>query len=172
MKKLMLLWITMAIPAFLFAQSSADRIFEKYAGKEGLTTVVVNKGMFKMLSKIDEEDEDLQTLAAIESVKILVVEEDGVLEGVNFYDEVMEDLNTAEYEELMTVKESDQDVKILVKEKEGIIEELLVLTGGSKSDDNAIIIIRGRIPLKDLHHLSGTMDIDHLEVLEELEANK
>jgi len=172
MKKLNLLWVAFVLPLLAGAQTSADKIFEKYAGKEGLTTVVVNKGMFKMLSKIEDDDDDLKTLSAIESIKILAVEEDGVLEGVNFFDEVMKDLNAAEYEELMTVKESDQDVKILVKEADGIIKELLVIAGGSKSDDNALIIIRGNIPLNDLHNLSGTLDMDHLEILEELEAHK
>ncbi len=172
MKKLTLLIVAFALPFVMFAQqNSADKIFEKYAGKEGLTTVVVNKSMFKMLAGMDEENENLQDLAGIESIKILVVEEEGVLTGVNFFDEVMKDLNTSNYEELISVKKLHQKVKILVKESQGIIRELLIVAGG-EGEDNALVIIRGNIDLKNLGSLSCALDMDQLAILEELELEK
>ena len=59
----------------------------------------------------------------------------------------------------------------MVMEQDGIIKELLVVAGG-EGEDNALVIIRGNIDLKRLGKLSGTLDMDELAVLEELEGVK
>lgn len=168
MKKLSLITIALIMPLFIFAQQSAvDKLFEKYGGKDGFTTVSINKGMFEMLKDMDPEDEDLKALAKIESVKVLAVEDEEMIKGVNFYDEIMKSLNVEEYEELVTVKQSDQDVKILVKQTGNIIQELLIVVGG---EDNALVYIKGNIQLKDLSGLSDGFSMDGLEALELLEG--
>ena len=168
MKKLSLITIALIMPLFIFAQQSAvDKLFEKYGGKDGYTTVSINKGMFEMLKDIDPEDEDMKVLAKIESVKVLAVEDEEMIKGVNFYDEIMKSLNVEEYEELMTVKQSDQDVKILVKQTGSIIKELLIIVGG---EDNALVCIKGNIQLKDLSGLSDGFSMNGLEALELLEG--
>ena len=168
MKKLSLIAIALIMPLFVFAQHSAvDKLFEKYGGKDGFTTVSINKGMFEMLKDIDPEDEDIKALANIESVKVLAVEDEEMIKGVNFYDEIMKSLNVEEYEELVTVKQSDQDVKILVKQTGSIIQELLIVVGG---EDNALVYIKGNIQLKDLSGLSNGFPMNGLETLELLEG--
>ncbi len=77
-----------------------DKLFEKYEGKDGFTTVSINKGMFEMLNDMDPEDKDLQVLAQIEYIRILAVEDEDKIKAVNFYDEIMKSLNVEEYEEL------------------------------------------------------------------------
>ncbi|MEA1898126.1 MAG: DUF4252 domain-containing protein, partial [Bacteroidota bacterium] len=114
-------------------------------------------------NEIDPEDEDLKVLAKIESVKVLAVEDEELIKGLNFYDEIMKSLNIEDYEELMTVKQSDQDVKILVKQTGNIIQELLIVVGG---EDNAMVCIKGNIQLKDLSGLSDGFSMDGLEALE------
>lgn len=168
MKKLSLITIALIMPLFIFAQQSAvDKLFDKYGGKEGFTTVSINKGMFEMLNEIDPEDEDLKALAKIESVKVLAIEDEELIKGLNFYDEIMKSLNIKDYEELMTVKQSDQDVKILVKQTGNIIQELLIVVGG---EDNAMVCIKGNIQLKDLSGLSDGFSMDGLEALELLDG--
>lgn len=168
MKKISLLTMALLISLFVVAQQSAvDKLFEKYEGKDGFTIVSINKGMFDMLKDMDPEDEDLRALAQIEYVKVLAVEDDEMIKGVNFYDEIMKSLNVEEYEELLTVKQSDQDVKILVKQTGSIIKELLIVVGGA---DNALVYIKGNIQLKDLSGLSNGFPMHGLEALKALEG--
>lgn len=168
MKKISLFTIALLISLFVVAQQSAvDKLFEKYEGKDGFTIVSINKGMFDMLKDMDPEDEDLRALAQIEYVKVLAVEDDEMIKGVNFYDEIMKSLNVEEYEELLTVKQSDQDVKILVKQTGSIIKELLIVVGGA---DNALVYIKGNIQLKDLSGLSNGFPMHGLEALKALEG--
>ena len=168
MKKFSLITMALIMPLFIFAQHSAvDKLFEKYGGKDGFTTVSINKGMFEMLNDMDPEDEDLKVLAQIEYVRVLAVEDEEKITGLNFYDEIMKSLNVEEYEELMTVKQSDQDVKILVKQTGSIIQELLIVVGG---EDNALVYIKGNIQLKDLSSLSDGFSMNGLEALKVLEG--
>ena len=86
---------------------------------------------------------------------------------MNFYDEIMKDLNRNEYEELMVVKDSESDVVFLAKEDNGIIVELLLIVGGDS--DNALIAITGEIDLSTIGKISNSMGIEGMEKLNEIE---
>ncbi len=174
MKKLLLIVCFIGLSAVIMAQNlSIDRVFDKYAGKEGFTTVYISKYMFSMFANLDNvEDEDVKEVqdvfGKLTGIKILAVEdEDMVGEGVNFYDEIMKDLPRNEYQELMVVKNSESDVVFLAREEKGVIVELLLIVGGE--GDNALIAITGEIDLATISKLSRTMDIEGMEELENLE---
>ncbi len=173
MKKIVFIICFMGLSAFVMAQNkSIDRVFDKYAGKEGFTTVYISKYMFSMFADLEGiDDEDLKeaqdVFGKLTGIKILAVDDDDAMgEGVNFYDEIMKDLPRDRYEELMVVKDSESDVIILAREEKGIIVELLMIVGG---DDNVLIAITGEIDLSTIAKLSETMDIDGMEELENLE---
>lgn len=151
------------------AQNAAiDRLFDKYGEMDGFTTVIIKGKLFDMISCLEEEDEvdeAVKLMSKLTSVRILAEDECEVAEDINFYDEVMEFLDDSDYEELMVVKEKDQDVKFLVKEKDGIISELLLVVGG---DDNALISIVGEIDLKEAHKIAKGIHGDHFEHFEKL----
>ncbi len=180
MKKTGLLLLAgLLMPFLLQAQeNAADRVFEKYAGKDGFTTVHITKGMFNLVSQLNTDDQEAAELInGLESVKILAMDDDhqdGVA-GVDFYNEVVRDLPAKGYEELMVVQEKNEKVKILARTEAGYIRELLLVAGGA--DDNALIIIRGKLKPESLASLSKGMNVhgagmEYLEVLEELEAGK
>jgi hypothetical protein len=175
MKKLVLIICIVGLSANAMAQNrSIDRVFDKYAGKEGFTTVYISKYMFSMFAKLEGiDDDDLQeaqeVFGKLTGIKILAVEDCHELgEGVNFYDEIMKDLPRDRYEELMVVKESDSDVVFLAREEGGVIVELLLVVGG-EGDDNVLIAITGEIDLNTISKISETMDIDGMDELEILE---
>jgi len=160
MKKLALSLLVVLVPIFAIGQNTAvEKLFDKYGGKDGFTTVTINKGLFKMVAQLDEDDEDLQALSGMETIKILAVEEDGGVSGVNFYKEVKSQLNDADYEELMTVNSSDADVVFLANQDGDVIKELILLVGG-KGDDNALIYIAGKIRMKDVSKIASSMGIE------------
>jgi len=179
MKKTGLLWLAgLLMPFLLQAQeSAADRVFGKYAGKDGFTTVHITKGMFNLVSQLDPEDkETAELVSGMEFIKILAMDDDQKRNtGVDFYNEVVRDLPAKGYEELMVVQEKNEKVKILAHMEAGYIRELLLVAGGK--DDNALIIIRGKLKPKSLASISRGMNVhgagvEYLEVLEELEAGK
>lgn len=169
-KRILVLTILIIVSLSTFAQKDpVDRLFEKYGGKEGFTTVYISGKMFSMMSDMQTADEELkETVSNIESIKILAVEDDSLVDpNLNFYEEVIEDLTLDEYEELMVVKEKDQDVKFLVKERNDEIIELLLLVGGK--GNNAMISIRGIINLKNISKISKSINAAGIENLEEID---
>ncbi|MCD6201643.1 MAG: DUF4252 domain-containing protein [Bacteroidales bacterium] len=173
-----LLLAGLLMPFLLQAQeSAADRVFAKYAGKDGFTTVHITKGMFNLVSQLDPEDkETAELISGLESIKILARDDDQVGNTrVDFYSEVVRDLPVKGYEELMVIQEKNEKVKILARMEAGYIRELLLVAGGK--DDNALIIIRGKLKPNSLVSISRGMNVhgaglEYLEVLEELEAGK
>ena len=153
----------------LQAQSAVDRIFEKYAGQEGYTTVVINSFMFKFLSNIESDDPEYESFKkateGIESIRILT--QDGK-ESANFGKELLQSLPKNEYEELMVVKEAGEDVQFLVREKDGQIVEFLLIVS-SEHDEDALIAISGIIDLESISSLTSGMDLPGMDNLDDLE---
>ncbi len=174
MKKVLFLTCFMVLSAALLAQNKAvDQLFDKYAGQEGYTTVYISKYMFQLFQNLEGiEDDDLeemqQVFGKLDGIKILTVEDEHkVGKGVNFYDEIMKDLDRDDYEELMVVKDSESDVVFLAKEDHGVIVELLLIVGGDS--DNALIAITGEIDLSTIGKISHSMGIEGMEKLEDIE---
>ena len=152
-----------------FSQNSAvDKLFEKYGGKDGFTTVTISKQMFDLFSQVDansKDDKEFKDVASkLTSIRILAMDKKGD-DAVNFYKELMKELPISQYKELMTVKEKGQDVKFLVHEENGKISELLMISGG---DDNALICISGEIDLKTISKLSKSMQIQGMDKLDDI----
>jgi len=153
------------------AQTVADKIFDKYSGTDGFTTVYITKYMFDLFRDADmggEEDEDMgKALSNLTGIKILAADDDPSTPiTVNLYQEVMKQLPVSQYKELMVVKEKDQDVKFLVREDKGKVVELLMLVGGK--DQSALICIQGIIDMKSIGKLAKGMDIEGMENLEKI----
>ena len=141
-------------PLLAFSQNKAiDDLFNKYAGKEGITTVDINGGLLQLAAAIDTGKHSNDLVKSLNHVRILTIDDKNSNQGINFYKEVIGGIPVQDYKELMTVKEKDQDVKFLAKESGGKITELLMIVGGS---DNALIFITGNIDPKDLS------DVEHM----------
>ncbi|MCK4699967.1 MAG: DUF4252 domain-containing protein [Bacteroidales bacterium] len=173
MKKLSLFFLVSVFPLFVFSQhQSVNKLFEKYAGKEGFTTVYISKNLFRMVGEMNLDDPDVDELVdKLETIKILASDSEFINgNNLNFYEEIMDELPIDEYDELLVVKEKDQDVMFLSKEKNGIITELLLIVGGT--DSNALISITGNIDLRHISKLASSMKGTGMEHLEKLEEEK
>ncbi len=162
--------------AFLISVSAmsqkdpVDRIFDKYSGQEGYTTVYISSKMFSLFAEIDPDDQELQDMMnGLKSIRILASDDSDESggDGINFYKEVMKDLAVEKYEELMVVKDGNQDLKFLIREENGKIVELLLVGGGD--GDNVLISIRGIIDMKNIGKIGKALDVDGLENLEKID---
>ncbi len=153
-----------------YSQSSpVDKLFDKYSGQEGFTSVNISKQMFDMFSSMDSgsgEDKDFKNVTSkLTGIKILAYEgKEG--KNINFYQELMKELPSKEYQELMVIKEKDQNVKFLTREHNGKIVELILISGGK---DNTLICITGDIDLKTISKLSKSMQIEGMDKLDKIE---
>lgn len=175
MKKITLVLVSafLVLSLNLNAQTAVDKIFDKYNGSAGFTSVTINKYMFEMIARMDTSEEGKEFREAISklySIRILAM--DSVNSGgVNLYDVVMNSLPEKEYKELMTIKEGNTDIKFLVREKGDIITELILIAGG-RNEENALIVIKGEIDLASIGAIGRSMDIEGLEQLEKLKGHK
>ena len=67
----------------------------------------------------------------------------------------------------MVVKKDNQDIKFLIRKDGKIINELLMVVGGT--EENVLISIQGNIDLKTISKLSKAMKIEGMENREEIE---
>jgi len=172
MKKLAI--ITLLIISNFAANAQDDAIslfFSKYSNDESFTQVNVTARMFGLFANLDTDDaedqEVIESISKIKGLKILAKED--LDNGKALYKEAFTLINSKEYEELMTVKDQDNDMKFLIKEKGGIITELLMIVGG----DNEFLLLSliGDIDLKQISKLSKSMDIEGFDKLENIDKN-
>lgn len=176
MRKILILVVMSLVTVLLMGQASpVDKLFDKYAGQDGYTTVYITKYMFSMFAKMGENNpEEAEELGRIfgklDNIKILAVDDEAAITGqVNFYKEIMKELPGDQYNELMVIKEKDSDIVFLAREKGDVIVELLLIVGGSSNSDNVLISIQGVIDLENISKLSQGLGIQGMEELEKID---
>ena len=151
--------------AFLLssAVSFAQGTFDKFEDKDGVATVVVNKKMFEMMSKVkvDVKDKEMQQymnlLKKLDNLKVFTTSNTKIAADmkttVNSY------LKSNPLEELMRVNNDGKTVKIYVKSgaNENIVKELLMFIEGANMKDASTIVLS----------LTGNFNLDEISVLTE-----
>jgi hypothetical protein len=128
--------------------------------------------MLDMFSRAAEEKHDTTLQSKITSLRILVSEKESRAGSAvpDFKTEVYDKLDKQVYKEMMTVKESDQNVMILLKENGGKISEILLLVTGK--NDNVLIQAKGDMLLSEMADLGGKCNLKGFEQLKMLEKAK
>jgi len=150
------------------AQDDAiSKYFSKYVDNDDFSHVTVSGKMFSMINQIEvEDDEDkamVESLGKIKGVKALFAE-NGV-DGAAMYKEALGLISGKGYEELMSIREDEKDIKFYIKEKGNKIDELFMVMGGD--DEFGVVSITGDgIDINQLYKLSkniGMKEFGHLE---------
>jgi hypothetical protein len=169
MKRIIIGGMLIMLTLFTMGQNSAvDKVFDKYSGKEGYTTVSISSFMFNMLNSLETDDPEFEEFkkatAGIQSIKILT--QDGG-DSEAFGAELLEMLPRSEYKEMMVVKDQDEDVLFLAREQDGKITEFLLIVSGGGED--ALIAIQGDIDLESISSIAAGLDMPGFEKLEDIE---
>jgi hypothetical protein len=151
MKRLIIIAVLACFYSFVYGQKSIDALFDRYAGKEGFTTVTINGDLLKFVRCFDNDSDKNSKLKGSISLIRVLTQEDKDLDAGNFYDMIIKDIDLKAYEEFMRVKEKNQDVRILVKADGKRFREFLLIAGG---EDNAVVQIKGDLSLEDTKKLS------------------
>lgn len=161
MKKLSLLFVLMMTLTMGYGQKSIDNLFEKYAGKEGFISVSISGDLLKFASCFDNDINEESIPAHVTGIRILAQENDNDndnLKADNFYDLVIKGIKIGDYEEFMSVKKTNQDLKMYVRAEGNKFREFLLIAGG---EDNAIIQIKGEMTFKEAKKFSEDAKKNH-----------
>lgn len=163
MKKL-LMTLILLIPLWAVAQentSPIDKLFNKYANKEGFSTVNISGKLLSFAAKLDDsKSTDAAMLEKLSGIRILSVEDKDLNKDLNFYKELEADgfFKNNNYESLMDVTDKDEVVRFYGRSGgKGKLSELLLVVGGK---DNTLISIRGVINPDDIGKITGSLNLD------------
>ncbi|HET6558241.1 MAG TPA: DUF4252 domain-containing protein [Prolixibacteraceae bacterium] len=161
MKRLLII-LVLLIPMLGMAQDNSpiDKLFNKYANKEGFTTVNISGKLLGLASKMDDSNsKEAAMLEKISGIRILTVEDSELNKTLNFYKELESDgfFKNNSYESLMEVTENNEIVRFYGRNGEkGKLTELLLVVGG---DENTLISIRGLIDPNDIAKITGAINV-------------
>lgn len=169
MKKIIALLIIMAAGTGVYAQSEAlSKLFAKYATDESFTTATISSKMFSLITNMDvQTPEDKEIVDAISKLKGLkVLGKENTSDARSLYKEAYAVVTAKEYEELMSVRDKDKDMKFYIRETGGKINELVMVMGGA--DDFMLLSLYGEIDLKAISRIGRKMNVGGLEKLEKI----
>lgn len=163
----------LAIPSAMFAQSTIDNLYKKYAGKEGFTSINISPELFSMIASIDTEDstekvqEEQNVMEQLSGLKMLVYEPEGEI-NLAFLKEVKAIIPSKDFTELMSVDSEGETVKFLVKkgDNDKISEMLMIVLDESEA---VLMSMTGNLDMSTISSISKSLDIEGMEKLEEIE---
>ena len=161
--KRLLMTLILLIPLWTIAQDSSpiDKLFSKYANKDGFTTVNISGKLLSFASKFDDsKSKETAMLEKLSGIRILSVEDKDLNKGLNFYKELEADgfFKNNSYEALMEITDKNEVVRFYGRTGGGgKLSELLLVVGG---DDNTLISIRGVIDPDDIGKITNSLDLD------------
>jgi hypothetical protein len=164
--------IVMMAAQGVFAQDFISKFFNKYQTDESFTQVTISSKMFGLFTNMEVENkEDQEVLSAISKLKGLrILGKENTSDARSLYKEAFALIPTKEFEELMSVRDKDKDMKFYIKESGGKISELVMIMGGTK--DFMILSLFGEIDLKQVSHIGKKMNVSGLEKLENVKDGK
>jgi hypothetical protein len=170
MKKITAFVVLMVAASGAFAQDAISKFFSKYQGDESFSQVNISSKMFGLVTNLEaEKPEDKEVLEAISKIKGLrILGKENTSDAKALYKEAFA-LVGKDFEELMSVRDKDKDMKFFIKETSGKISELVMIMGGT--DDFMVMSLFGEIDLKQISKIGKSMDVGGLEHLQKLDKD-
>ncbi len=158
MRKVILI-IALVVTNTIFAQS----VFDKFDNQDDITTVIVNKKMFSMLSKVDTKDKQSQQYLALikklDNLKVFVTANSKKSNEMRSTADKY--VKTTGLDELMRINEKGKNVKIYVKSGaiDSQVKELLMFIEGSGKEQSVLMSLTGNFDLDELSALTDKMNL-------------
>ncbi len=173
MKKLVWITIIMALPLFSMAQASElNKLFDRYAGQEGFTSLHITRHLFELFKKVETAQQGKEfdeAVTSLRSIKLLIADSTThAAMNHRLVRDILSSLPRDKYTELIVFQQNGREtITVLIREDGPVIEEFL-MTVDSPSEA-VFIFLEGNIDLENISRLSRTMDIKGLEHLENID---
>ena len=141
MKRFLLVFSAILLASSIFAQSN-NTIYNKYSGKQGVSSVYISPSMFKMMKSLPEveiyDDKDVHFEQIIKSFEgMYVIEVENIALVKSMISDVESMIAKGNLELLMEVKEPDETVRIYVEKEGDMFKKFIML---EREDDSATFI--------------------------------
>jgi len=131
-----------------FAQ---NKLFDKYADMDGVTSVYISKAMFQMMPSIEKVGVNLMNMKGkIESLQLVTTDKpDKIALMKKDFSQMV-----TQHQELMRVKDDKTRVKFYADMKGDQIKELIMLV--EDEDSYTAILLTGNFTLKDIQDIADS----------------
>jgi hypothetical protein len=160
MRKLVFVLVFSVFPAVFFGQAA----FDKFDGQDDVTSIIVNKKMFELMSKVKVDATDksaqpyLNLIKKLDNLKVFTSGSTRVSSEMKVTAEKY--MKSAGLEELMRINDGGKNIKIWVKSgaKDSQIKELMMfMEGTSKGNETVLMSLTGDFDLNELSVLTDKM---------------
>jgi hypothetical protein len=159
MKKYSLFMLLFLLFSGVQAQDDAiSKFFSKYMEDDNFSRVYISPKMMQMAGGFlkssgessDKEAQELgELISKVRGIRILSADK---VNGKPLYEEAMGTLSRNKYEDLMDVADKTSNTKFMVREENGRIMELLMISGSSESF--TLLSMLGNFTYQDLNILA------------------
>jgi len=148
--KYILLTLCLLSTSIGFAQ---NKLFDKYADMDGVTSVYISKTMFQMMPVIEQVGVNIMNMKGkIESLQLVSTEKKDM---ITLMKKEFSQLVTTQHEELMRIKDENTRVNFYSNMKGDQIKDLLMLVE-AETNFTAIMIV-GNFTLKDIQEIADNV---------------
>ncbi|MFC2102769.1 DUF4252 domain-containing protein [Bacteroidota bacterium] len=178
-KTILLIFILTPLMSMAQYQSPVEKLYTKYAGEDGFTSVNISKELFQMLMKMEIDGEgtenvkEMQTMMEqLDGLKVITYESKEHPEKAKaLYKEFSALFPSGKFAELMVVKEKGNNIRFLTNQDDnGKIQELVMLV--EDEGEVTVLSLVGRIDMSTVSKLSKTMKIQGMDKLNKIEEKK
>ena len=156
-------FIITLVLAFVSTTFYAQGAFDKFDGQDDVTSVIVNKKMFDLMSKVkvDASDKEMQQyislIKKLDYLKVFTTKNPKIEAEMKAAADKY--VKTAGLEELMRINDSGRNVKISVKSgaTDSQVRELLMYVDGAKDDETVLLSLTGNFDINEISVLTDKM---------------
>jgi hypothetical protein len=168
MKKLLIFVAFIAISQAVMAQTaSLDHFIRKHkrtaeGDKVDLTIpgFVVRFGS-RFIKKEDLDGVDIRKISRkIDELRIVTFEKAAQIQHAD-YQQLIADVKAENFEELMNVREKGERVNIMIREKKGFIEDILIIVN-DKDGEFTLVNIAGKFTMEDINKLIHDVEFNNV----------
>lgn len=143
------------------------KFFSKYMEDDRFSRVYISPKMMQMAggflksggAETDKEAKELgELISNVRGIRILNAEQ---LDGLILYNEAMGVLVKNKYEDLMDVADKNSKTKFMIREEQGRIKELLMISGSN--ENFTLLSMLGDFTYKDLNILADKTNIPGMD---------
>lgn len=157
---------------------NAQNFWSSFENDDNVSSVVITKKMFKLLSRIELDTDDAEVnefmnlVENLDNIKIFTTDKSDIAAKMSSSVSSYIDKNNG-LSELMRVKDDGNNIKFYSREgkNENYVSELLMFLDGMDNGKNQTVVmsITGNIDLKQISKLTKNLDIPGGNAIKELE---
>lgn len=150
---------------FISSEFYAQSAFNKYEGQDNVSSIIVDKKMFELMSKVNVDSSDkqmqqyLSLIKKLNTLKVFSTNNPRVITDMKItFDDYVK---SGAFEELMRLNDTKSTTKILIKPSstKNQVKELLMFIEGSKGGETILFSLTGDFDINEVSVLIDKMNI-------------